>query len=72
MKAIVRPTIAAWLYTFGAAGLTLFQRALAAGAPWGECAMGGAFPGPIGPYEFRPMPMRRARSDPPARRGVQQ
>ena len=37
--------LAAWVF----AGLTtlvvLFQLALAAGAPWGEYAMGGAFPG---------------------------
>ncbi|MDZ4719582.1 MAG: hypothetical protein SH847_14095 [Roseiflexaceae bacterium] len=43
------PKIAAWLYTIVAAGLTLFQLALAAGAPWGEFAMGGAFPGQFPP-----------------------
>ena len=43
------PKIAAWLYTIVAAGLILFQLALAAGAPWGEFAMGGAFPGQFPP-----------------------
>ena len=41
--------IAAWLYAIVAAGLILFQLALAAGAPWGEYAMGGAFPGQFPP-----------------------
>ncbi len=41
--------IAAWLYTVVAAALILFQLALAAGAPWGEFAMGGAFPGQFPP-----------------------
>lgn len=41
--------IAAWLYAVVAAGLTLFQLALAAGMPWGEYAMGGAFPGQFPP-----------------------
>ncbi len=41
--------IAAWLYAIVAAGLILFQLALAAGAPWGEFAMGGAFPGQFPP-----------------------
>ena len=43
------PKIVAWLYTIVAAGLILFQLALAAGAPWGEFAMGGAFPGQFPP-----------------------
>ena len=43
------PKIAAWLYTIVATGLILFQLALAAGAPWGEFAMGGAFPGQFPP-----------------------
>ncbi len=43
------PKIAAWLYTTVAAGLVLFQLALAAGAPWGEFAMGGAYPGQFPP-----------------------
>ncbi len=43
------PKIAAWLYTIVAAGLILFQLALAAGAPWGEFAMGGTFPGQFPP-----------------------
>jgi len=43
------PKIAAWLYSIVAAGLILFQLALAAGAPWGEFAMGGTFPGQFPP-----------------------
>ena len=43
------PKIAAWIYTIVATGLTLFQLALAAGAPWGEFAMGGASPGQFPP-----------------------
>ena len=43
------PKLAAWLYTIVATGLALFQLALAAGAPWGEFAMGGAFPGQFPP-----------------------
>ncbi len=42
-------TIAAWFFTIVAAGVILFQLALAAGAPWGEWAMGGAFPGQFPP-----------------------
>ncbi len=41
--------IAAWLYTIVSAGVILFQLALAAGVPWGEYAMGGAFPGQFPP-----------------------
>ena len=37
--------IAAWLYVVVSTGVILFQLALAAGAPWGKYAMGGAFPG---------------------------
>ena len=44
-ESVMMPKIAAWLYPIVAAGLILFQLALAAGAPWGEFAMGGAFPG---------------------------
>ena len=36
---------AAFLYTVISAGVVAFQLALAAGAPWGAYAMGGAFPG---------------------------
>jgi hypothetical protein len=43
------PKTAAWLYAIVAAGLMLFQLALAAGAPWGEFAMGGTFPGQFPP-----------------------
>jgi len=36
---------AALLYAGVSAGVVVFQVALAAGAPWGAYAMGGAFPG---------------------------
>jgi hypothetical protein len=36
-------------YTAISAGVALFQIALAAGAPWGTYAMGGAFPGQFPP-----------------------
>ena len=36
---------AALLYTAVSVGVVVFQIALAAGAPWGAYAMGGAFPG---------------------------
>ena len=39
------PTVAALLFAITAAGVVAFQLALAAGAPWGAYAMGGAFPG---------------------------
>jgi hypothetical protein len=39
----------ALLYATVSAGVIAFQLALAAGAPWGEYAMGGAFPGQIPP-----------------------
>lgn len=37
--------IAAYVYVALSAGVIVFQLALAAGAPWGAYAMGGAFPG---------------------------
>jgi len=40
---------AALLYTIISAGVVVFQIALAAGAPWGAFAMGGAFPGQFPP-----------------------
>ena len=40
---------AALLYTSVSAGVVAFQIALAAGAPWGQYAMGGAFPGQFPP-----------------------
>lgn len=40
---------AALLYGVLAAGVVLFQVALAAGMPWGAYAMGGAFPGRFPP-----------------------
>ena len=36
---------AALVYAALTAGIVVFQLALAAGAPWGAYAMGGAFPG---------------------------
>lgn len=39
----------ALLYAAVSAGIVAFQIALAAGAPWGEYAMGGAFPGRFPP-----------------------
>ena len=43
MKNITR--VSAILYVIISAVVVAFQIALAAGAPWGEYAMGGAFPG---------------------------
>jgi hypothetical protein len=40
---------AALLYASISAGVVVFQIALAAGAPWGAYAMGGAFPGQFPP-----------------------
>jgi hypothetical protein len=47
MKTITR--VSAILYTIISAAVVAFQIALAAGAPWGEYAMGGAFPGQFPP-----------------------
>jgi hypothetical protein len=41
--------MAALLYAIISLGVVTFQLALAAGAPWGEFAMGGAFPGQFPP-----------------------
>ena len=41
--------IAALVYAVVSAGVIAFQLALAAGAPWGAYAMGGAFPGQFPP-----------------------
>jgi hypothetical protein len=41
--------VAAIVYAVVALGIVAFQVALAAGAPWGEFAMGGAFPGQFPP-----------------------
>jgi hypothetical protein len=41
--------VAALLYATISAGVVAFQIALAAGAPWGSYAMGGAFPGQFPP-----------------------
>ena len=40
---------AAFTYGLVTLGVVAFQIALAAGAPWGEFAMGGAFPGRLPP-----------------------
>ena len=42
-------TIGALVFAVTAAGVVAFQIALALGAPWGEYAMGGAFPGRFPP-----------------------
>jgi len=42
-------SISALVYAIISAVVVAFQLALAAGAPWGEYAMGGAFPGPFPP-----------------------
>jgi hypothetical protein len=54
LAAMSLPRAAALLYTAVSAGVVLFQIALAAGAPWGAYAMGGAFPGTF------PLPLRIA------------
>ena len=41
--------VAAIFYAVVSFGIVAFQVALAAGAPWGEFAMGGAFPGQFPP-----------------------
>jgi hypothetical protein len=41
--------VAAFLYVILSAGIVAFQIALAAGAPWGAYAMGGASPGQYPP-----------------------
>ena len=41
--------VAAILYTVVSLGVVAFEIALTAGAPWGEYAMGGAFPGQFPP-----------------------
>lgn len=41
--------VAAIIYAAVSAGVVAFQVALAAGAPWGAYAMGGAFPGQFPP-----------------------
>lgn len=43
------PTYAAYLHSLLIAFVVLFQFALALGAPWGEMAMGGKFPGRLPP-----------------------
>ncbi|HVS64961.1 MAG TPA: hypothetical protein VMT85_15820 [Thermoanaerobaculia bacterium] len=48
------PQLAAVAYTAATVGACIFQVALASGAPWGELAMGGRFPGRF------PPPMRVA------------
>jgi hypothetical protein len=41
--------LAAFVYAIVNVGVIAFQLALAAGAPWGEFAMGGAYPGQFPP-----------------------
>lgn len=43
------PTTAAYIFGLLTAIVMLFQMALALGAPWGEMAMGGKFPGRFPP-----------------------
>lgn len=40
---------ATWVFAIITFGVVAFQLALAAGAPWGEYAMGGAYPGQFPP-----------------------
>ena len=42
---MIEPTTAAVIFGFFAVVTILFQLALALGAPWGEMAMGGKYPG---------------------------
>ena len=42
---MIDPTIAAYIFSVLTAVVVMFQLALALGAPWGEMAMGGKFPG---------------------------
>ena len=42
-------TFAAIVFSIVTVGVVVFQFALAAGAPWGDYAMGGAFPGRLPP-----------------------
>ena len=50
---------AALLYAGVSVGIVLFQIALAAGAPWGGYAMGGAFPGRF-PFALRAAALAQA------------
>ena len=51
---MIEPALAAWMVAGLLGVVALFQIALAAGAPWGELAMGGRYPGRF------PAPMRIA------------
>lgn len=51
---MIEPALAAWMVAGLLSVIALFQIALAAGAPWGELAMGGRYPGRF------PAPMRIA------------
>jgi hypothetical protein len=42
---MIGPIIAAYIFTLFTVFVVIFQFALALGAPWGEIAMGGKFPG---------------------------
>ncbi|MDO6563530.1 hypothetical protein Q4488_09060 [Amphritea sp. 1_MG-2023] len=46
---MIDSTTAASIFSFLATVVMLFQLALALGAPWGEMAMGGKFPGRFSP-----------------------
>ena len=46
---MISPRLAAQVFAVLTGGVMLFQLALALGAPWGEFAMGGAFPGVFPP-----------------------
>ena len=46
---MVMKRVAAIIYAIVSLGVVAFQIALAAGAPWGAYAMGGAFPGQFPP-----------------------
>ena len=46
---MIDPTVAAYIFCVFTAITMIFQLALALGAPWGELAMGGKFPGQFPP-----------------------
>lgn len=47
---MIDATIAAFIFTALTGGVAVFQLALALGAPWGELAMGGKYPGRFPPH----------------------
>ena len=46
---MIDTTVSAYIFCFFTAIIVIFQLALALGAPWGEMAMGGKFPGRFPP-----------------------